>query len=282
IGSISLWVAGTSIQLVQTCLVLSWDQDNKSSFAEEVCTSFVEVRTNGLIRDFLRIDLVTSHIFYIRKRNDTSGLELISDNRSDRTNKNPQNHGTIHTLLNRNKESQSLIILSSSNCFRMGPFNYVKYHNTSVAKYLELDNLKQAFQVLNYYLIAENGKIYKFDPCRNIFLNAVNLNWYFSHHHYHHNYCEEISTIISFGQFICENVCIAKNGPRLKSGQVFIAQVDSIILRSAKPYLATPGATVHGYCGEILYEGDTLVTFIYEKSRSGDVLQLQSLTPQQK
>ncbi|KAB2018268.1 hypothetical protein ES319_D08G217800v1, partial [Gossypium barbadense] len=277
IGSISLWVAGTSIQLVQTCLVLSWDQDNKSSFAEEVCTSFVEVRTNGLIRDFLRIDLVTSHIFYIRKRNDPSGLELISDNR--------------------NKESQSLMILSSSNCFRMGPFNYVKYHNVIkqsikkdplipiknlLAKYLELDNLKQAFQVLNYYLIAENGKIYKFDPCRNIFLNAVNLNWYFSHHHYHHNYCEEISTIISFGQFICENVCIAKNGPRLKSGQVFIAQVDSIILRSAKPYLATPGATVHGYCGEILYEGDTLVTFIYEKSRSGDVLQLQSLTPQQK
>ncbi|MFS7998592.1 putative DNA-directed RNA polymerase [Helianthus anomalus] len=28
------------------------------------------------------------------------------------------NQGTIHTLLNRNKESQSLIILSSSNCFR--------------------------------------------------------------------------------------------------------------------------------------------------------------------
>ncbi|TYH10918.1 hypothetical protein ES288_A07G216300v1, partial [Gossypium darwinii] len=221
--------------------------------------SFVEVRTNGLIRDFLRIDLVKSHIFYIKKRNDLS----------DRTNKNPfysiysnakiqqsfsQNHGTIHTLLNRNKESQSLIILSSSNCFRMGPFNDVKYHNTSVAKYLELDNLKQAFQVLNYYLIAENGRIYNFDPCRNIFLNAVNLNWYFPHHHYHHNYCEETSTIISLGQFICENVCIAKSRPRLKSGQVFIVQADSIVIRSAKPYLATPGATVHGHYGEILYE----------------------------
>ncbi|GJU42186.1 RNA polymerase beta subunit-2 [Tanacetum coccineum] len=43
--------------------------------------------------------------------------------------------------------------------------------------------------------------------------------------------------------------------------------------RSAKPYLATPGATVHGHYGEILYEGDTLVTFIYEKSRSGDITQ---------
>ncbi|KAK8516952.1 hypothetical protein V6N12_032152 [Hibiscus sabdariffa] len=45
------------------------------------------------------------------------------------------------------------------------------------------------------------------------------------------------------------------------------------VIRSAKPYLATPGATVHGHYGEILYQGDTLVTFIYEKSRSGDITQ---------
>ncbi|CAN6455385.1 unnamed protein product [Victoria cruziana] len=47
--------------------------------------------------------------------------------------------------------------------------------------------------------------------------------------------------------------------------------LDSFIIRSAKPYLATRGATVHGDYGEIFYEGDTLVTFIYEKSRSGDI-----------
>ncbi|KAK8315577.1 hypothetical protein V6Z12_D01G251900, partial [Gossypium hirsutum] len=78
---------------------------------------------------------------------------------------------------------------------------------------------------------------------------------------------------ISLGQFICENVCIAKSGPRLKSGQVFIVQADSIVIRSAKPYLAAPEATLHGHYGEILYEEDTLVTFIYEKSRSGDITQ---------
>ncbi|TYI50504.1 hypothetical protein E1A91_D12G105300v1, partial [Gossypium mustelinum] len=100
-----------------------------------------------------------------------------------------------------------------------------------------------------------------------------NLNWYFPHHYYHHNYCEETSTIISLGQFICENVCIAKSEPRLKLGQVFIVQTDSILIRSAKPYLATPGATVHGHYGEIHYEGDTFVTFIYEKLRSGDITQ---------
>ncbi|KAF3657034.1 DNA-directed RNA polymerase subunit beta'' [Capsicum annuum] len=65
----------------------------------------------------------------------------------------------------------------------------------------------------------------------------------------------------------------AKNGPPLKSGQVILVQVDSIVIRSAKPYLATPEAAVHGHYGETLYEGDTLVTFIYEKSRSGDITQ---------
>nr|YP_009633670.1 RNA polymerase beta subunit [Chengiodendron marginatum]YP_010705206.1 RNA polymerase beta'' subunit [Chengiodendron matsumuranum]QBS48597.1 RNA polymerase beta subunit [Chengiodendron marginatum]WCQ78863.1 RNA polymerase beta'' subunit [Chengiodendron matsumuranum]WIL96525.1 RNA polymerase beta'' subunit [Chionanthus ramiflorus] len=322
-------ISDTDIQLVRTCLVLNWDQDKKkSSSSEEARASFVEIRTNGLIRHFLRIDLVKSPISYIGKRNDPSGSGLLSDNGSDCTNINPfssiyskariqqslnQNQGTIHTLLNRNTGFQSLIILSSSNCFRMGPFNdVIKYHNVIkesiqitkdpriliknslgpfgtafpivnfysfyhlithnqilVNNYLQLDNLKQTFQVIKYYLMDENEKIYNPEPGSNIIFNPFNLNWYFLHH----NYCQETSTIISLGQFICENVCIAKNAPHLKSGQVILVQVDSVVIRSAKPYLATPGATVHGHYGEILYEGDTLITFIYEKSRSGDITQ---------
>ncbi|KAJ0091369.1 hypothetical protein Patl1_12438 [Pistacia atlantica] len=134
----------TSFQLVRTCLVLNWDQDKKGSSLEELCVSFVKINTNGLIQDFLRIDLVISHILYIRKRNDPSGSGLISDNGSDRNNINlfyciyfkarveqllSQNQGTIRTLFNQNKECQSLMILSSSNCFRMGTVNDGKYHN---------------------------------------------------------------------------------------------------------------------------------------------------------
>ncbi|GFP87206.1 DNA-directed RNA polymerase subunit beta'', partial [Phtheirospermum japonicum] len=47
----------------------------------------------------------------------------------------------------------------------------------------------------------------------------------------------------------------------------------SIVIQSAKPYLATVGATIHGHYGEILYEGDTLISFIYEKPRYGDITQ---------
>ncbi|RYR03497.1 hypothetical protein Ahy_B06g082482 [Arachis hypogaea] len=116
-------ISHTSIQLVRTCLVLNWDRDKKSSSIEESRASFVEVNIDGLIGDFLRIDPTKSRISYIRKRNDPSGSEWISDN------------------------------------------------------------------------------------------------------------------------------------------------------ESANTYLATPGATVHGHFGEIFFEGDILVTFIYEKSRSGDITQ---------
>nr|YP_010950681.1 RNA polymerase beta'' subunit [Hemsleya graciliflora]WMI39304.1 RNA polymerase beta'' subunit [Hemsleya graciliflora] len=318
-------ISGTSIQLVRTCLLLNWDRDKKSSSIEEARASFVEISTNGLVRNFLRMDLVKSDISSIRKRKDPSGSGLISNNEADRTNINPffsiyskarvpqslsKNQGTIRTLLNRNKERQSLIILSASNCLQMDLFNDVKDFNVikesskkdplisirnslgplgaapqivnfflfyqlithnpiSLTKYFQLDNLKQTFQVLKYYLMDENGGILNSDPCSNIVFNTFNLTWHFLHH----NYCEETPTKISLGQFFFENIWIAKKGPHLKSGQILIVKVDSIVIRSAKPYLAILGATVHRHYGEIFYEGDTLVTFIYEKSRSGDITQ---------
>nr|WOC92516.1 RNA polymerase beta'' subunit [Utricularia aurea] len=316
-------ISHTTIQLVRTCVVLNWEQGKKSSSSQEARAYFVELRSTGLIRHFLRIHLAKSTISYIGKRNDSLASGLLSANGSDCTNINPfsafyskarseqplnQNQQTIHTLLNRNMGFQSLIILSSSNCFRMDPFSDVKYPNlikesiqipkdllipiknstgplgtvflvTNVyafyhlithnqKNYLQLDNLKQTFQIIKfkYYLMDENQQIYNPDLESNIILK---LNWYLSHP----NYCQERSIIMSLGQFICENICIAPNAPRLKSGQIILIEVDSVVIRLAKPYLATPGATVHGHYGEILYEGDTLITFIYEKSRSGDITQ---------
>nr|YP_009705497.1 RNA polymerase beta''subunit [Valeriana officinalis]QFQ35191.1 RNA polymerase beta''subunit [Valeriana officinalis]URQ21563.1 RNA polymerase beta'' subunit [Valeriana officinalis]WRH31224.1 RNA polymerase beta'' subunit [Valeriana fauriei] len=316
-------ISDTSIQLVRICLVLNWDQDKK---IDEGRPSLVAIRANGLIRSFLRIDFAKSPILYTGKRNDTASSGLIYQNRSDRTNINPffsysggkiqesvkQNQGTIQTLLNKNKECHSLIILSSANYSQIGPCNDVKYHNVIkdsiqkdplrnslgpvgtalpisnffffsrlithnhilVTSYFQLANLKkrkQTFQILKYYLIDEKAKIFhsNSNPRRTIILNPFKLNWSFIPH----NSFEKTSTILSLGQFISENICIAKNGPNLKSGQVLIVQVDSVVIRLARPYLATPGATVHGHYGRILYAGDTLLTFIYEKSRSGDITQ---------
>nr|ANJ59812.3 RNA polymerase beta'' subunit [Nymphaea jamesoniana] len=311
-------ISHTSIQLVRTCLVLNWDQDKKGSI-EKVQASSAEVRANDLIRYFIRIDLAKSPILYTGKRNDRSG-SVIPDTGSYCANTNlfsskvkmkslSQHQGTVRTFLNRNKEGQSLIVFSSSNCSRinvskyhnvtkesikekedtpipilnlLGPLGTVpKIHNFSPSyhsithneillnKYLILDNNnpKQTFQLLKYYLVDENGRISNANPCSDIILNL------FGSCFLPHDYCEGTSTtrIISLGQFICENVCLSKHGTHIKSGQVIMVYLDSFIIRSAKPYLATRGATVHGDYGEIFYEGDTLVTFIYEKSRSGDI-----------
>nr|YP_010245092.1 RNA polymerase beta'' subunit [Corynephorus divaricatus]QTJ28650.1 RNA polymerase beta'' subunit [Corynephorus divaricatus] len=307
----------TNSQFVRTCLVVNWEQEEK----EKAGASLVEVRANDLIRDFLRIELVKCTISYTRKRYDRISGGPIPHNRLDRTNINrnsfyskakseslSQHQEAIGTLLNRNKEYQSLMILSASNCSRIGLFKNSKYPNVIkelnpriaireifgplgaivpsilnfsssyyllthnkilLKKYLFLDNLKQTFQVLQglkYSLIDENQRISNFNS--NIMLDPFLLNC----NVVHHDSWEETSAIIHLGQFICENVCLFKSHIK-KSGQICIVNMDSFVIRAAKPYLATTGATVNGHYGEILYKGDRLVTFIYEKSRSSDITQ---------
>nr|YP_010292904.1 RNA polymerase beta'' subunit [Dapsilanthus disjunctus]ULQ65097.1 RNA polymerase beta'' subunit [Dapsilanthus disjunctus]ULQ65185.1 RNA polymerase beta'' subunit [Dapsilanthus disjunctus] len=244
-----------------------------------------------------RLDHVNTNSFYSKAR-----IQSLS-----------QQEGTIGTLI-RNKECPSFMILSSSNCSRISLFNNSKYQSMSkesnlnsririrdflgplglivpkisnsslsyylilithnqimLKKYLLLDNWKQTFQVLEilqYSLLDENCRAYKSDLC--IILNPFHLNWSFLPH----NNCEKASTLISLGQFICENVSVFKYEPHArKSGQISIVNLDSLVIRSAKPYLVTPGASIHGHYGEILYEEDTLATFLYEKSRSSDITQ---------
>ena len=174
-----------------------------------------------------------------------------------------KNQGIVRTLLGINKECPFFIILSSSNCSRIGPFisRGVKYHKESIKKdplspirnslgplgtalqianffsfyhlithnqilvtnYLQLDNLKQTLQLLKfeYYLMDENGRIYNPDPCSNIILNPFKLDLYFLHY----NFCEETSTKIYLGQFVCEMYVYQKR-TALKIGSVLIVQSD--------------------------------------------------------
>nr|YP_009421001.1 RNA polymerase beta subunit [Coelachne africana]ASR73575.1 RNA polymerase beta subunit [Coelachne africana] len=307
----------TNSQFVRTCLVVNWEQEEK----EGARASLVEVKTNDLIREFLRIELVKSTISYTRRRYDMTSAGPIPHNSLNRNNTNSfyykakiqslsQHQKTIGTLLNRNKEYPSLMILSASNCSRIGLFENSKYpnpvkeshpripirdilgllgvivpstsnfsssyylltHNRILLKkylFLDNDNLKQIFQALQglkYSLLDENKRISNFDS--NIVLDPFHLNWHFLHY----NSWEETMAIIRLGQFICENLYLFKSHIK-KSGQIFIVNMDSFVIRAAKPYLATIGATVHGHYGKTIYKGDRLVTFIYEKSRSSDITQ---------
>jgi DNA-directed RNA polymerase subunit beta' len=128
----------TNSQFVQTYLVVNWEQEEK----EGARASLVEVRTNDLIHDFLRIELVKSTILYTQRRYDMTSVGLIPNNRLDRNNTNSfyskakiqllsQHQEVIGTLLNRKKEYPSLMIFLASNCSRIGLFKNSKYPNAA-------------------------------------------------------------------------------------------------------------------------------------------------------
>ncbi|CAN6455168.1 unnamed protein product [Victoria cruziana] len=241
------------------------EKDNFS--IEKVQVSSTEVRANDLTRYFIRTDLVKSPILYIKKRNDRSG-SVIPDTGSYCANTNlfsskvkikslSQHQGIIQSI--KEKEDTLIPILNL-----LGPLGTVpkilnfssSYHSIThneilLNKYLILDNNnpKQTFQLLKYYLVDENGRISNENPCSDIIFNL-------------------------FGSLFVK-MCLSKHGTHIESGRVIMVYLDSFIIRSAKPYLVTRGATVHGDYGEIFYEGDTLVIFVYEKSRY--VLEVRSI-----
>lgn len=155
---------------------------------------------------------------------------------------------------------------------------YSSYHfrthdQVLVNRYLLLRDIdyyfQQTSQVLQYCFMDENERIFHPDPHSNLIWNPLDWNWHFLHH----DYCEESSPIRILGQFLCENVCLFQLGTQRKSGQVLIVHRNSLVIRSAKPYLVTSGTKVLGTYGKFIDKGDTLVTFLYEKPKSSDITQ---------
>ena len=155
-----------------------------------------------------------------------------------------QHQEAIGTLLNRNKEYQSLMILSASNCSQIGLFKNSKHPNTIkelnrripireifgplgvivpsisnfsssyyllthnqilLKKYLFLDNLKQTFQVIQGLKYSLLDENQRISNFdSNIMLDPFLLNCNFVHH----DSWEETSAIIHLGQFICDTTAI--------------------------------------------------------------------------
>nr|YP_010881412.1 RNA polymerase beta'' subunit [Pellia epiphylla]WIA67365.1 RNA polymerase beta'' subunit [Pellia epiphylla var. borealis]WIA67450.1 RNA polymerase beta'' subunit [Pellia epiphylla var. borealis]WIA67888.1 RNA polymerase beta'' subunit [Pellia epiphylla]WIA67973.1 RNA polymerase beta'' subunit [Pellia epiphylla]WIA68059.1 RNA polymerase beta'' subunit [Pellia epiphylla] len=83
----------------------------------------------------------------------------------------------------------------------------------------------------------------------------------------------EIIKIPNIGQFFFGNFYIPNYQRILPSGQIIAMHTNHLVIRSAKPFLATGEATIHNDCGESIQEGDTLITLIYERLKSGDIIQ---------
>nr|AJE61489.1 RNA polymerase beta'' subunit [Dipteris conjugata]AXX76510.1 RNA polymerase beta' subunit [Dipteris conjugata] len=78
---------------------------------------------------------------------------------------------------------------------------------------------------------------------------------------------------INLGLLVSENACIYGGDICLQSGQIIAIHREYSPIRTAKPLLATEGATIHKNYGDIIGKGDTLITLLHDRSRSGDIIQ---------
>nr|YP_010399880.1 RNA polymerase beta'' subunit [Nowellia curvifolia]UQM88646.1 RNA polymerase beta'' subunit [Nowellia curvifolia] len=119
-----------------------------------------------------------------------------------------------------------------------------------------------------WYFIDEYQKIYKFSLSINI--DKILVRWCLS---LFSPSREEILQKFNLGFFFFENFCILRYSENYPSGQIIGIDKDNFIIRLAKPYLATQKAIIHNNYGKFVKEGDTLITLVYERLKSGDIIQ---------
>ncbi len=78
---------------------------------------------------------------------------------------------------------------------------------------------------------------------------------------------------IKVGQLIVAGSEIAPGIPTPESGQVLEIGKDSIVLRLARPYRVSPGAILHIDNGDLVQRGDNLVLLVFERAKTGDIIQ---------
>lgn len=148
-------------------------------------------------------------------------------------------------------------------------FSYIKYNNKLIPiNFSIIDNFKKKIKITKWYFLDENKKIHKFILTNNNIFKL--LNWSFSLF-----FLEKKKTqLVNLGHFLSDGFSIYKYQNFYESGQIIAIYEDfSSVIRSAKPYLTTGGATIHNHYGEIVKEGDTLITLVYERLKSGDIIQ---------
>nr|YP_009548395.1 RNA polymerase beta'' subunit [Pityrogramma trifoliata]AYW15216.1 RNA polymerase beta'' subunit [Pityrogramma trifoliata] len=79
--------------------------------------------------------------------------------------------------------------------------------------------------------------------------------------------------LISLGLLISKNRYIQKHSACFQSGQVVAIHHNYSLIRMGKSLLATRGANPHRISGDIIEEGDTLITLPYDRLKSGDITQ---------
>nr|QWW92929.1 RNA polymerase beta'' subunit [Delavayella serrata] len=154
-------------------------------------------------------------------------------------------------------------ILNYFDCFYWAIENKMLLNNSPIAQ-----NYTNIYiNPPKWYFVDEYNKIHKLIFGININKKLFKLSLPFFY------LLEEKIQKFNLGKFLFDNFSISKESKNYPSGQIIGIRKDFLVIRLAKPYLATRGAIIHNNYGEFIKEGDTLITLIYERLKSGDIIQ---------
>jgi DNA-directed RNA polymerase subunit beta' len=78
---------------------------------------------------------------------------------------------------------------------------------------------------------------------------------------------------VKVGKLLVAGSQIAEGLASPESGEVAEVNDDRVVLRMARPYRVSPGAILHIDTGDLVQRGDNLVLLVYERSKTGDIIQ---------
>nr|YP_010716113.1 RNA polymerase beta'' subunit [Crepidomanes latealatum]WDE75848.1 RNA polymerase beta'' subunit [Crepidomanes latealatum] len=116
---------------------------------------------------------------------------------------------------------------------------------------------------INRYLIDENESIFNY-PQRIFVKRCLSKRI---------SFLSDLYKALILGLLISEKIRLFQNVICSQSGQIISVNKEYFLIRAAKPYLVTQGATIHKDHGDTVGEGDTLITLLYDRLRSGDIIQ---------
>jgi DNA-directed RNA polymerase subunit beta' len=81
------------------------------------------------------------------------------------------------------------------------------------------------------------------------------------------------AAVVSVGDLVVAGQEIAPGITSAESGQVVAVQGSDVVLRLARPYRVSTGAVLHIEDGDLVQRGDNLVLLIFERAKTGDIIQ---------
>jgi DNA-directed RNA polymerase subunit beta' len=78
---------------------------------------------------------------------------------------------------------------------------------------------------------------------------------------------------VKVGSLVVAGSKIAEGMTSPESGEVVEVHDDRVVLRMSRPYRVSPGAILHIDNGDLVQRGDNLVLLVYERSKTGDIIQ---------